>query len=110
MQNSIIDRLFASFNDLETAITGARETLASKGTVPDEIMRRLESYDDILSKQKNLAGTLCTEMEKGDWDEVNRLVGLINGLSAMIRDDARAILSALALNSDSKDDEEINYC
>jgi len=41
---------------------------------------------------------------------VNRHVSLINGLSAMIRDDARSILSSLALNTDSQEDEDINIC
>ena len=111
MQNNIIARLFSSFSDLEKAISSARVTLAQKESVPAEVVKRLESYDTILSKQRNLAQALQQHLGSGNWDEVSRHIGLINGLSAMIRDDARAILSALSLNSDNaRDDSEVNFC
>jgi len=110
MQTTIIDRLFSSFTDLEGAIKSARGSLEKKGSISPEILKRLDSYDDILAKQKELAEELCKFVSKGDWNEVTRYVGLINGLSSMIRDDARAILSSLALNTDTKLDEEANYC
>lgn len=113
MQNSnIIERLFASFNDLEKAIGSAKATLASKESIPPEVVKRLNSYDSILAKQRGLAQSLCSHINAGNWDEVTRHVTLINGLSAMIRDDARAILSSLALNNDEAktSDEDPNYC
>lgn len=110
MQNNIVDRLYASFTELETAIHSAKATLKSKSSVPQEIIRRLDSYDGILAKQRNLAEDLCHFIDAGNWDEVNRHVSLINGLSAMIRDDARSILSSLALNTDSQEDEDTNFC
>jgi len=109
-QASIIDRLFASFEDLDRAINSAKSTLATKESIPAEIIERLHSYDGILSKQRKLATELCDFINVGNWDEVTRHVSLINGLSAMIRDDARAILTALAVNSDLKKDDEPNYC
>lgn len=110
--SNIVSRLFASFTDLESAIESAKKTLAQKEAIPEEIVKRLNSYDTILTKQRVLATSLCEEMARGNWDEVSRLVGLINGLSSMIRDDARAILSSLALNSDNAPVEEgdLNYC
>lgn len=111
MQGNIIERLFSSFKDLEQAIESARTTLSKKKSVPQEILTRLASYDDIIAKQRHLANELCGLIEDGDWDQVTRHVSLINGLSAMIRDDARAILGALALNSDhAKDEEDFNFC
>lgn len=109
--NNIIDRLFSSFSELETAIESAKVTLSKKKSIPTEILQRLSSYDTILAKQRALATTLCEHINKGAWDEVSRHVGLINGLSSMIRDDARAILGSIALNSDqSKEDEITNFC
>ena len=115
MQNNIIERLFSSFSELETAITSAKCTLMKKESVPAEILARLNSYDGILLKQKNLATSLCEHINKGDWDEVARHVSLINGLSAMIRDDARAILKAVSINpvaapEKSSDEEVENFC
>lgn len=113
-QGNIIDRLFSSFTDLEQSINRARDTLVKKGNVPAEILKRIESYDGILLKQRSLANSLRSHINSGNWDEVARHVNLINGLSAMIRDDARAILSALSSANQGlpvdNDDEDINYC
>lgn len=111
MQSDIIERLFSSFAELEQAITSARAALAKKGEIPRQVLDHLNSYDGILSKQRNLANALQEHMQHGNWDEVSRHVSLINGLSAMIRDDARAILSSLALNSDHEQtDDSVNFC
>ena len=110
MQDNIINRLFSSFSELEVAISSARKTLAAKETIPTEILERLNSYDGILEKQRNLASCLCNHINKGDWDEVSRHVTLINGLSALIRDDARAILNALATPVEAEKEDEANYC
>lgn len=110
MQSNIIERLYASFSDLETAIESAKHTLAQKENVPPEIVKRLQSYDGILAKQRTLAASLCEHINHGDWDEVSRHVSLINGLSAMIRDDARAILSALTDDAQTAEEEDLNFC
>ena len=112
MQDNIVNRLFVSFTELESAIHSAKDTLKQRTAVPPEVIERLNSYDGILAKQRALANTLCENIKSGDWDEVSRKVNLINGLSAMIRDDARAILSSLALNSDTeeKKDDDMNFC
>ncbi len=111
MESNIIERLFASFSELEQAITKARETLSTRDSVPEGVMKRLVSYDTILSKQRSLAVALCESIAKKDWDEVTRHVSLINGLSAMIRDDAKAILDAITTHSDGLTDAETeNFC
>ena len=111
MEGNIIERLFSSFSELEEAITKARGTLKQRDSVPDTVLRRLESYDTILAKQRSLAVQLCESIAKKDWDEVSRHVTLINGLSAMIRDDAKAILEAIATRSDGLTEAETeNFC
>lgn len=96
MNTNIIERLFTSFSDLEKAIISAKCSLEKKKNIPQGVSERLKSYDTILAKQRDLAIKLSEHMTQGNWDEVNRHVGLINGLSAMIRDDARCILTALS--------------
>ena len=113
MESNIIERLFASFTELEGAITKARETFKSRPTIPGSVIRRLESYDTILAKQRSLAVSLCEAISRKNWDEVNRNVGLINGLSVMIRDDAKAILAAVAVKDEVEQvelDETENFC
>jgi len=87
----------------------AKTSLAKKGDIPDGIMKRIQSYDSILAKQRSLAASLCDYLNKGDWDEVGRHVNLINGLSSMIRDDARSILTVLSGSTSSKSDD-VTYC
>jgi hypothetical protein len=111
MSMDIIERLFSSFSELETAIESAKQTLLKKENVPEEVFERLGSYDGILAKQRSFAVALREHIESGNWDEVSRHVSIINGLSGLIRDDARSILSSLALNSDvSADDETKHFC
>jgi hypothetical protein len=97
----VIKRLLSSFVELESAIDSARSSLSSKGSVPPSIFERLDSYDTILSKQRELADNLSDKIEEGEWEEVARLVKLINGLSSMIRDDAHSILSAFGITKKS---------
>ena len=111
MEPKIIEKLFASFTELEGAITKARDTFKTRDSVPEGVVRRLESYDTVLAKQRTLAVALCEAIAAKDWDEVTRNVTLINGLSAMIRDDAKAILTAISTNEDGlTDDETSNFC
>lgn len=113
MQSNIIERLFTSFTDLEQAINSAKATLAKKDAVPNDIIERLNSYDGILEKQRALASALCGHIAKENWSEVTRHVSLINGLSAMIRDDARSILSSLTVETESSkesSDPDLNFC
>lgn len=111
MESNIIERLFASFSELETAISKARQTFKSRSSIPQNVVRRLESYDTILVKQRSLAVSLCEAISQKNWDEVNRNVTLINGLSAMIRDDARAILLAVSATEDTAPEgDSDNFC
>ena len=93
MNKIVITRLFESFNELERAICSARKTLEQKSEPPKDLLKRISSYEEILDKQRSLATALCGHSSLGNWDEVSRHVKLINGLSAMIRDDAREILA-----------------
>ena len=111
MEPKIIEKLFTSFTELEGAITKARQTFETRKSTPPGVVRRLESYDTILAKQRSLAVALCEAIAEKDWDAVTRHVTLINGLSAMIRDDAKAILSAISTSDDGiTDDEANNFC
>jgi hypothetical protein len=111
-QENVIDRLYTSLASLEHSIQSARTTIERRGGVSPEIKSRLSSYDTILAKQRALADTLVDAMARGAWDEVGRQVELINGLSGMIRDDARAILTAIVKKSETtvSHEDQSNYC
>lgn len=92
---SIIERLSQSFHELQEAINQARLTINAKNPDKESFLTRLDSYDDILEKQRGLTQELTAQLEVENWDEVSRIISLINALSSMIRDDARAILSSV---------------
>lgn len=97
MNKVIVNRLFESFRDLDRAISAAKDTLERRtqekgGDACADVLQRIKSYQSILEKQRDLATTLCGHMTLGNWPEVARHIKLINGLSSMIRDDAREIL------------------
>ena len=93
MKKIVIKRLFQSFIELDRAIASAKATLANRKDAPQELLERIRSYEEILDKQRSLATSLCGHASLGNWEEVSRHVKLINGLSYMIRDDARDILA-----------------
>lgn len=95
MNKIIITRLFQSFGELEKAIGSARQSLEAKEKAPRELIERIESYEKILTKQRLLAERLCGHVNAGEWGEVERHVKIINGLSQMIRDDAREMVAGL---------------
>ena len=95
VQKIVIDRLFNSFDELERAILSARRALEKFNGDNQDIINRLNTYQDMLDKQRQLALALCSHAGCGKWEEVDRHIKLINGLSLMIRDDAREIISRI---------------
>ena len=92
MKAIVIKKLLQSINELESAIAKAKISFADRPG-GDAVIERIKHYEDMLRKQKSLTTTLCGYAVQGNWNEVNRHVKLINGLSLMIRDDARELLN-----------------
>ena len=89
----LVGKLMESFDDLDRCIEMTKEVLSQKENVPGEVLHRIEQYSDVVVKQRSLAITLKQHIASENWDEVSRHVKIINGLSAMIRDDAQSILA-----------------
>lgn len=94
MRQIVINRLFESFTQLEKAVNQARESLESQSNPPEEVLERIDNYENVLRRQRELAFELCRFAHNKEWEEVTRHIRLINGLSTMIRDDAKEILQA----------------
>lgn len=97
MSEQLVGKLLESFEELDRCINHTRGVLSQKQGISEDVLSRVEQYAQIVNKQKTLASELKNYIELQNWEQVTRHVRLINGLSSMIRDDARAILSA-ALN------------
>ncbi len=105
-----IQKLLSSFDELERAILSARDTFSRTVVPPAGMLERIQVYETILAKQRSLADELCRHVTLGDWQEVSRHVQLINGLSSMIRDDAKEILAkAHGRNLSEKSDQKTTW-
>ena len=93
--NEVIKRLFSSFDELESSIDVAKKALSIRVPLQQALLQRISNYEDVLMKQRKLADRLCDYIARADWDEVNRHVRLINGLSAMIYGDAKELTESL---------------
>ena len=95
MNKIVISKLLESFTELETSIRSAKLALTKRENAPQELVDRVENYERILDKQRRLADEMWNQVAVSNWAEVGRYVKLINGLSAMIRDDAREVVTGL---------------
>ena len=93
MSYALIDKLLSSFDELERCIALTKEVLSKKKGIPENVIQRVNKYSEIVAKQRALTEELVTHLANQNWEEVTRNVKLINALSAMIREDAQAILS-----------------
>lgn len=99
MPQAIVKKLFESLDELERSVTLSKKTFSSVGSPDPELLRRIEYYEDVLQKQKRLATALCDHIEKGNWEEVSRHIKLINGLSALIHEDAKGLVNEIMSGS-----------
>ena len=106
MEIEIISKLNDSLDELETSVSRAKKALTIKQPIPLDVVKRISSYEDIISKQRILSQRLSGFIAQGEWDEVTRHVKLINGLSAMIHEDATALLKNLALDISIENTEQ----
>ena len=105
-----LERLFRSFAELDHAIRRAKGCLSRRSVIPFELMQRFDSYEEILHEQRTLAHELFRHLRNRDWNEVKRLVELLNGLSGMIREDAEEILDALTPSAERETKRVVNFC
>ncbi len=103
MDNPSIKKIFESFTHLDNSLTLAKRALNNLENPPVEVLSRISAYEDILEKQRTLATTMCGHASLQNWDEVKRHIKLINGLSAMIRDDAKDTASLINGANHKKD-------
>ncbi|MBL7662246.1 hypothetical protein JNK13_05785 [bacterium] len=99
MAHDVVVKLFTSLDELERAVRLAKSSFTSISSKNPEILRRVEAYEEMLLKQRKLAQALADYIDLGNWDEVSRHIKLINGLSIMIQDDAKALVAEAFLGT-----------
>lgn len=93
MPHQTVKKLFDSISELERSINLAKSTFAASPALRKDLLERVSQYDKVLTKQRQLAAQLSDHIENEQWDEVARLVRVINGLSSLIHEDARSLLA-----------------
>lgn len=96
MQTLVLERLLESLGELEESIQSAQRVLLDRGNAEPALEQRLRQYESMLLKQRQLAFDLNDLIENGSWEAVGRAVRIINGISTMLRDDARQALASLS--------------
>lgn len=91
-----INKLFSSLDDLDNAISSAKAILVAKNA-SSHLLERMNSYSEILEKQRALANTLSEKIKTNEFESISRIVSIISGLSFMLRDDTKEILSSNCL-------------
>lgn len=107
--NEVFDRLNQSLNVLEGAIENAINSMQAKGgEIAGDVVVRITSYYELISKQRNLASEIQQAVSESNWELVAHKVKLVNGLLELIRDDAKAIIKGIQGGEviGSEDDDE----
>ena len=75
-----LNKLFASLDDLDNAINNAKKILVAKDS-SKSLLDRMDTYSEILSKQRALANTLSEKIKTNEVESISRIVSIISGLS-----------------------------
>lgn len=106
MSSELISKIVNALNDLETAIASAKSSVKAVDTDDSMLQARIESYEEILRRQRSLVHDLSVAMNNQDWNEVTRLGELVRGSSLLIKVDAGFILNWLKNPATARENEE----
>ena len=81
-------RVFDSFNALDSALQKAKVIVQTQEMSHPDLMLRIEKYEEILSKQREVAQSLKQHMKSKNWVAVHKEMKIMSGLSMMMREDA----------------------
>ena len=81
-------RVFNSFNALDSALQKAKDIVLTQEMAHPALMLRIEKYEEILNKQREVAQSLRQHMKSKNWAAVRKEMKVMSGLSVMMREDA----------------------
>lgn len=89
----VINVLAKSLDELMRSIEVAKATLIKVDTLdPTHLIERLNTYVDMVHKQRSWLGTLSELIRKNNLADAAVMIERINCMSQMIRDDARELV------------------
>jgi hypothetical protein len=95
MSSDIISKIVNALNELEVAIKSAKQSVLAVDGDDSMLKSRIESYEEILRRQRGLVHDLSVAMTNQNWPEVARLGELVRGSSLLIKVDAGFIINWL---------------
>lgn len=98
-------KLLTSLQHLEVAIYQARSKIDQDqcNNQPERhsvLSDRLNQYLELVGKNRTMAFGLIANLEKQNWDEVYRIINIVQSTSLMIQQDVLALLGANTLQAD----------
>jgi hypothetical protein len=91
---------------LADALSMARKTLEQEGKL--EYLPRLNVYEDILDQQELTLKNLETAYAKDDWENIDRTSQIIAGLSELIKQDSKELISEIRGNKIEIDPDNLH--
>lgn len=88
-------RMNQALNALDRAIAGALTAVRPIALGDEALSHRMESYKEVVRRQRILVAQVEQASERRDWKEVARLTDLVRTASIMIKMDAGHILESL---------------
>ncbi len=106
MSTDLISKIVNALDELEGALATAKDSIKTLDTEDSMLKVRIESYQEILRRQRSLVHDLSVAMHTQNWSEVSRLGELVRGSSLMIKVDAGFILNWLKNPAEINSTEE----
>jgi hypothetical protein len=95
IKNDLLGRLTQAVSTLEMVIISSTESIKAKGNFSNDAFERLDSYMQIVNRQKRELPLLAIHMANNDLQKVEASCKRIAALSKLVRDDAKEFMSVL---------------
>jgi len=103
----IIARLSKSIDELEHSIIQATEALSLKFGENHSTTIRLNEYNKAIQNQRKQIEKLTEAIQNNNFEEISRGVSIINGLSHMIKEDAKGLVESMFSENTSVIDKDM---
>ena len=96
MAAHLAEKIRKALNGLDAAIDTAALAVSASPERDEVLERRMESYREVVRRQRLLAYDLSCALRRADMREVSRLANLLQASSAMIKADLSQIAENLS--------------
>lgn len=106
-QELALEKLFTSIHELEKSVVKVQTTFENRDDIPAQVFSRLDSYKEIVEKQKGLWFELEAIFSGDDKAHTAQIVIKINALSTLLLEDIRSVIASLDGKAASAEEESL---